>query len=225
MIKKIERVKMGGIDAGNSYKAADITPAMLEDEIGGIFIYLDLLSALLGINLEKAIVETFNNKSETYGFIKYLSPLLEEKERRIKELKETNEYLKSDNLKVYKENEQLQQQVKELEGLLLDIDKSLYLGEDLKDKEILDWYIEVTKTIKESIKEQKFNPQPSDIKTAEDVLDKYYQSGMHWKVVNRSRVLQAMKEYASQFRAVPDEAPYRVLLGGLDITKSCKIDG
>src|SRR5688572_1039685 len=155
----------------------------------------------------------------------HLSPLLEEKERRIKELKETNEYLKSDNLKVYKENEQLQQQVKELEGLLLDIDKSLYLGEDLKDKEILDWYIEVTKTIKESIKEQKFNPQPSDIKTAEDVLDKYYQSGMHWKVVNRSRVLQAMKEYASQFRAVPDEAPYRVLLGGLDITKSCKIDG
>lgn len=37
--------------------------------------------------------------------------------------------------------------------LLSDIDKSLYLGGDLNDKEILDWYIEVTKTIKESISE------------------------------------------------------------------------
>jgi NTP pyrophosphatase (non-canonical NTP hydrolase) len=72
MIKKMERVRMGGIDAGNSYRAADITEAMLEDEIGGIFIYLDLLAALLKINLEKAVIETFNNKSEQYGFVKYL---------------------------------------------------------------------------------------------------------------------------------------------------------
>lgn len=71
MIKKLERVRMGGIDAGNSYKAADINEAMLEDEIGGIFIYLDLLAARLGIDLEKAIIETFNNKSEQYGFVKY----------------------------------------------------------------------------------------------------------------------------------------------------------
>jgi NTP pyrophosphatase (non-canonical NTP hydrolase) len=71
MIKKIERVKMGGIDAGNSYKASDITPAMLEDEFGGIFIYLDLLASLLDVDLEKAIIETFNSKSEQYGFVKY----------------------------------------------------------------------------------------------------------------------------------------------------------
>lgn len=73
MIKKMDRVKFGGIDAGNSYKAADIDEAMLKDEIGGIAIYLDLLASLLGISLEDAIVETFNAKSEQYGFIKYES--------------------------------------------------------------------------------------------------------------------------------------------------------
>ena len=40
-----------------------------------------------------------------------------------------------------------------LREALIEIDRSLYLGEDLNDKEILDWYIEVTKTIKKSIKE------------------------------------------------------------------------
>ena len=35
--------------------------------------------------------------------------------------------------------------------LLQEIDKSLYIGEDLKDGEILSWYMEVIKTIKEEI--------------------------------------------------------------------------
>jgi len=73
MIKKIERVDHGGIDAGSSYTAASITPDMLKEEIGGIAIYLDLLASLLGISLEDAIIHTFNSKSEKYGFPYFLN--------------------------------------------------------------------------------------------------------------------------------------------------------
>ena len=68
MVKKIQRVELGGVDGGSSYTAKDITPDMLKDEIGGIAIYLDLLASLLGISLEDAIIETFNNKSTQLGF-------------------------------------------------------------------------------------------------------------------------------------------------------------
>lgn len=71
MIKKKERAKYGGLDAGTNHKAADITKDVLKEEIGGIFIYLDLLASLEGIDLEEAIIETFNSKSEKYGLIKY----------------------------------------------------------------------------------------------------------------------------------------------------------
>lgn len=72
MVKKMERVAHGGIDGGSSYTAKDITPEMLKEEIGGIGIYLDLLSTLLGISLEEAIVDTFNSKSEKYGFKQFI---------------------------------------------------------------------------------------------------------------------------------------------------------
>lgn len=68
MIKKIERVASGGIDARSSYTAADITKEMIIEEIGGIAIYLDLIAGLMDINLKEAIVKTFNDKSEKYGF-------------------------------------------------------------------------------------------------------------------------------------------------------------
>lgn len=71
MIKKLERVKYGGIDAGTNHKAADITKEVLSEEIGGIFIYLDLLASLYEIDLEEAILKTFNDKSEKYDLIKY----------------------------------------------------------------------------------------------------------------------------------------------------------
>jgi chromosome segregation ATPase len=55
-------------------------------------------------------------------------------------------------------NEQLKQQLSELqqrngelEAFIKEIDKSLYLGEDLQDKDILDFYIGVVTTIKEEI--------------------------------------------------------------------------
>lgn len=63
LIKKQGRVIGGGIDGGTSYKAKDITPEMIKDEFGGIFIYLDLLASLMGVSLDEAIIETFNNKS------------------------------------------------------------------------------------------------------------------------------------------------------------------
>jgi len=68
MIKKLQRVENGGIDGGSSYKACDITKKMLQEEIGGIAIYLDLLASLLDIELEEAIQSTFNNKSEQLNF-------------------------------------------------------------------------------------------------------------------------------------------------------------
>ena len=68
MIKKMQRVEKGGIDGGSSYTAKDITKEMLKEEIGGIAIYLDLLASLLDIDLEEAIIDTFNSKSEKYGF-------------------------------------------------------------------------------------------------------------------------------------------------------------
>jgi NTP pyrophosphatase (non-canonical NTP hydrolase) len=68
MIKKMQRVERGGVDGGSSYTAKDITRNMLKEEIGGIAIYLDLLASLLDISLEEAIIDTFNGKSEKYGF-------------------------------------------------------------------------------------------------------------------------------------------------------------
>lgn len=68
MIKKMQRVEKGGIDGGSSYTAKDISKEMLKEEIGGIAIYLDLLASLLDIDLEEAIIDTFNSKSEKYGF-------------------------------------------------------------------------------------------------------------------------------------------------------------
>lgn len=68
MIKKMQRVALGGIDGGSSYTAKDINKEMLREEIGGIAIYLDLLASLLDISLEDAIVKTFNEKSEKYNF-------------------------------------------------------------------------------------------------------------------------------------------------------------
>ena len=68
MIKKLQRVEKGGADGGSSYTAKDITKEMLKEEIGGIAIYLDLLASLLEIDMEDAIIDTFNSKSARMGF-------------------------------------------------------------------------------------------------------------------------------------------------------------
>jgi NTP pyrophosphatase (non-canonical NTP hydrolase) len=74
MIKKMERVAHGGIDGGSSYTAATISKKDLAEEIGGIFIYLNILSGLLDIDMEEAIIETFNSKSEKYSFSQFYPP-------------------------------------------------------------------------------------------------------------------------------------------------------
>jgi NTP pyrophosphatase (non-canonical NTP hydrolase) len=68
MIKKMQRVERGGVDGGSSYTAKDINKEMLKEEIGGIAIYLDLLASLLDIDLEEAVIDTFNSKSRKYSF-------------------------------------------------------------------------------------------------------------------------------------------------------------
>lgn len=79
MIKKMQRVEKGGMDGGSSYSAKDITKEMLKEEIGGIAIYLDLLASLMDISLEEAIIDTFNSKSDKYGFYQKISEVLSEK--------------------------------------------------------------------------------------------------------------------------------------------------
>lgn len=74
MIKKLQRVEKGGVDSGSSYTAKDINKEMLKEEIGGIAIYLDLMASLLDINLEEAIIDTFNSKSEKHGFEQFVTP-------------------------------------------------------------------------------------------------------------------------------------------------------
>lgn len=73
MIKKMQRVERGGVDGGSSYTAKEISKEMLTEEIGGIAIYLDLLASLLDISLEDAIIQTFNRKSEQYGFREFIT--------------------------------------------------------------------------------------------------------------------------------------------------------
>lgn len=75
MIKKLQRVEKGGVDGGSSYTAKDINKEMLKEEIGGIAIYLDLLASLLDIDLEEAIIDTFNSKSAKYGFEQFVKPV------------------------------------------------------------------------------------------------------------------------------------------------------
>lgn len=73
MIKKLERVKHGGVDGGSSYTAADIDKKMLAEEIGGILIYVDLLASLFEVDLKEAIITTFNEKSKKYGWDYFLT--------------------------------------------------------------------------------------------------------------------------------------------------------
>lgn len=67
LIKKLERAKVGGLDAGTTVKVADISPQMLKEEFGGIIIYLDLLASLMNVSLEDAIIYAFNDKSIKYN--------------------------------------------------------------------------------------------------------------------------------------------------------------
>lgn len=68
LLAKMERVKAGAVDGGNSLKVEEITTEKLAEEIGGIVIYLSILCKRLGISLQDAMVNTFNEKSIKIGY-------------------------------------------------------------------------------------------------------------------------------------------------------------
>lgn len=74
LIAKLEYYRIGGVDGGNSTKVADITPEKLAEELGGLIIYAANVAKRLNIDLEKAIIDTFNTKS-----VKLNSPFILEK--------------------------------------------------------------------------------------------------------------------------------------------------
>jgi NTP pyrophosphatase (non-canonical NTP hydrolase) len=64
VVKKLNRVRDGIV--GNKLSEDELR-AMLKDEIGDVFIYLDLLAQSQGIDLEEAIRDSFNRKSRELG--------------------------------------------------------------------------------------------------------------------------------------------------------------
>ncbi|HYD90916.1 MAG TPA: hypothetical protein VEA37_05430 [Flavobacterium sp.] len=78
LLAKLERAKLGGADGGNSLKTEDITKEKLAEEMGGLVIYLAILSKRIGISLEDAIIKTFNDKSLKMGY-----PIMLEKNNQI----------------------------------------------------------------------------------------------------------------------------------------------
>lgn len=64
LVKKLERKAHGGPDVGNSIKAGEINIHHLEEEIGGVLTYLDLLASRYSISLEEALTKTFNKVSD-----------------------------------------------------------------------------------------------------------------------------------------------------------------
>jgi NTP pyrophosphatase (non-canonical NTP hydrolase) len=63
--KKLNRVRDG--ITGNKEPEAALRSA-LADELADTFIYLDLLAQAAGVNLEAAVIEKFNRKSEEIGY-------------------------------------------------------------------------------------------------------------------------------------------------------------
>ena len=61
VVKKIRRPQLGTI--GNMSTAQDYQD-QLESEIGDVLIYLDLLAKAAGLDLDRAVMRAFNEKSE-----------------------------------------------------------------------------------------------------------------------------------------------------------------
>lgn len=72
--KKMHRADTVSFVQGKSYKKADMDHlrASLADEIADTIIYLDLLAASQGIDLEEAIRSKFNQVSKKHGYDKTL---------------------------------------------------------------------------------------------------------------------------------------------------------
>lgn len=72
--KKIHRMNTLSLVLGKSYKKSDMEDmrAKLADEVADTVIYLDLLCANQGIDLEEAVRKKFNEVSEKHGYKKIL---------------------------------------------------------------------------------------------------------------------------------------------------------
>ena len=66
-VKKLRRIECGVQQAKGPLTREDAI-AEIAQEIGDTYLYLDLLAQRLGINIEDAIIETFNRVSEREGF-------------------------------------------------------------------------------------------------------------------------------------------------------------
>lgn len=66
-VKKLDRL-LSNIGGNNNPKSPDEALQAIATEIGDTIIYLDLLAARLGIDLEHAIKDTFNRVSRREGF-------------------------------------------------------------------------------------------------------------------------------------------------------------
>lgn len=71
VIKKLNRERDGIV--GNTIAPAELQ-SMLADELADVAIYLDLLAAAAGIDLEAAIVKKFNAVSERNDFPERIAP-------------------------------------------------------------------------------------------------------------------------------------------------------
>lgn len=66
-VKKLRRLQTG-VASNNNPVSKDAIIAEIKKEIGDTYLYLDLLAQHLGIDMEKAVRETFNRVSEREGF-------------------------------------------------------------------------------------------------------------------------------------------------------------
>ncbi|HYC44494.1 MAG TPA: MazG nucleotide pyrophosphohydrolase domain-containing protein [Burkholderiales bacterium] len=66
-VKKLNRIEHGIVSAKGP-KSREEAIAAVAQEIGDTFLYLDLLARRLGINMARAIADTFNRVSEREGF-------------------------------------------------------------------------------------------------------------------------------------------------------------
>lgn len=66
-IKKLRRLETGAVQAKGPANREEALSAVVQ-EIGDTFLYLDLVAAKLGVDLQAAIAATFNRVSEREGF-------------------------------------------------------------------------------------------------------------------------------------------------------------
>jgi len=66
VIKKLRRDDLGIRQAAADTRGALL--AKLADEIGDVFLYLDLLAQFYGLNIDRCIADTFNRVSQREGF-------------------------------------------------------------------------------------------------------------------------------------------------------------